>query len=83
MVKVYVVIGNQNGKWIEELELESRKTAFTEAKNVVNTFNNNLRPGELKRSLWCVVPERPYRPKNKKPDTLVEDSAIHFRSEVI
>ena len=65
MPKVDMVFGDSTHKWVEEIEVQSRKTAAEEGRKLAEHWNNTLRPGELPRKFWCVVPERPSAPKKK------------------
>lgn len=66
MVKVFVVFGDKNHKWVEDIEVPSRKEAAAEARRLAEKWNSSLRPNEIERLFWCVIPERPSRPKKKK-----------------
>jgi len=65
MVNVDVVIGDISHKWIETLDVTSRKNAAAETRKVVDSFNENLRIGEKIRVFYCVVPMKPSTPKKK------------------
>jgi hypothetical protein len=72
MPMVDIVIGDKNDKkhkWVESIEVPSRKVAADEGRKVVEKWNNTLREGETPRVFWCVVPEHPSTPKKKKEPT--------------
>jgi hypothetical protein len=60
-----MVFGDREKKWIENVEVPSRKVSAEYGRELTRTFNESRHPGELERTFWCVIPKRPSRPKEK------------------
>jgi hypothetical protein len=78
-----MVFGDREKKWIENVEVPSRKVAAVYGRELARTFNLSRKPGELERTFWCVIPKRPSRPKKTYIERLKEKAREDGISEAI
>jgi hypothetical protein len=79
MPMVYMVFGDSTHKWVEYVEVSSRKTAAEEGRKTAEFFNNTLHAGEEPRTFWCVVPKKP---SHSKPKIIKDDIRIATKEEI-
>jgi hypothetical protein len=51
----FAKIKNAQTDWVEDFEVSSKQEAKGEIQNVINTYNNSLQRGEIKRELVKIL----------------------------